>query len=160
MASEKTDHYALLCIFQGRRCALLLECVCRVLPMLTIHARPVAPHYLLGEINFAGESVCVMDVAMYFGFIRQAHYTLDDAIVLCETSAGKLGILVDDVLGVVSYQISDVRSSDVADLKEGRSQVRGVFSVDRDEVLLLDADGLFPQNLILPITGPILNSVF
>ncbi len=72
----------------------------KILPLVLIEAVPNSPKYLVGLMNYAGQSIPVIDLAIYLGFARDHKYSLDTPILLCSDENHTVGIIVDHAIGL------------------------------------------------------------
>jgi purine-binding chemotaxis protein CheW len=84
----------------GRRWALPLETVERVLPMVAVTPLPDSPVGIRGAINVHGESVPVLDLDARLGLPAREHGP-DARLLLARTSRRRVALVVDDVDGVI-----------------------------------------------------------
>jgi len=69
-----------------------------LLPML--EAVPGSPIYFAGLMNYQGESVPMIDLALRIGLTRDLPYSLDTPFLLCSTTAARVGLIVDKIIGL------------------------------------------------------------
>ncbi|HWK26685.1 MAG TPA: chemotaxis protein CheW [Solirubrobacter sp.] len=96
-----TESVALLCLdIAGRRWALPLDAVDRVVAMVAIEPLPGAPTGVCGAVNVHGEIVPVLDLDTRLGHPPREHRP-EEALVLARTRGGLLALPADDVTGVI-----------------------------------------------------------
>jgi len=108
-----------------------------VLRITEIAPVPGAPSYVIGIINLRGNVVTVIDTRMRFGLSTKE---MDDAtrIVIIETEAQTVGIIVDSVAEVVDIYAEEIESAPNVGNDETARYIEGVVS--RDDVLLILID--------------------
>lgn len=84
---------------EGRRYALGLGEVERVLPMVAVSPLPKAPTVALGVINLHGQVVPVLNIRSRFG-LPPRHYGLSGHLLVARTHRRILALPVDEVFGV------------------------------------------------------------
>jgi purine-binding chemotaxis protein CheW len=84
---------------EGRRLALELDAVERVVRMVAIAPLPGAPEGVLGAVDVAGELVPVLDVRRRFE-LGPREPGPDDTLVLARTSRRPVALPADEVLGL------------------------------------------------------------
>lgn len=89
-----------------------------LLPVVRIQAVPNAPKYVLGVINFRGESVPVVDMAqLVLG--RESHCRLSTRIVLINfnldgSGVRRLGLMIEKATEVIKLQEHDFKPASLA----------------------------------------------
>jgi purine-binding chemotaxis protein CheW len=137
----------LLAVFQldGQRYGLEVEVVERVLPMVAISDLPGAPEVIRGAINVRGRVFPVVDLRVRFGRPSRA-LRLSDRLVLVRTRRRRLGLLTDEVQGVISVSRQALIVTEPA--IAGSGHIKGIvplpdgllFLHDLDAVLSLDEE--------------------
>lgn len=97
---------ALRISIDGIQCVIELALVERVIPLLALQQVPGAPHYLVGLMNYHGESIAVVDLGLWLGVENSESYTLDTPIVLCRNGDDRVGFVVDQVIQSESVEAS------------------------------------------------------
>jgi purine-binding chemotaxis protein CheW len=122
-------------ILGGERYALDIQLAREIVEMLKITPIPRAPHYISGVINLRGEITNIMNLNTMLGLVNQEVRDNQKIIVLVPevVSGSNIGIIVDDVIGVL--QVSE---ADVEHLGEGLSSevsgfVKGIIKLKRDD---------------------------
>ncbi|ADC89147.1 CheW protein [Thermocrinis albus DSM 14484] len=100
---EKVTHmYELLAFYlEGELFGVPLRKVLEVSRMVPIVPVPFSPTYVKGVINVRGEILPVVDLK---GPLRMKRTREENRIVLLETERGKVGVLVDEVVGVMRVE--------------------------------------------------------
>jgi purine-binding chemotaxis protein CheW len=108
-----------------------------VLRVTEIAPVPGAPSYVLGIINLRGNVVTVIDTRDRFGLMPIA---TDDAsrIVIIETEAHIIGILVDSVAEVVEMRASEIETAPNVGNEETSKYIQGVTGRDNELLILVD----------------------
>jgi purine-binding chemotaxis protein CheW len=145
-AAEKIDSM-LLTVFQidGQRYALEVEAVERVLTMVAISDLPGAPEVIRGAVNVQGRVFPVVDLRVRFGKAARA-LRLSDRLLLVQTRRRHLGLLTDEVQGVISVSRQALIVTEPA--IAGAGHIKGIvplpdgllFLQDLDAVLSLDEE--------------------
>jgi purine-binding chemotaxis protein CheW len=122
-------------ILGGERYALDIQLAREIVEMLKITPIPRAPHYISGVINLRGEITNIMNLNTMLGLVNQEVRDNQKIIVLVPEAVfgSNIGIIVDDVIGVL--QVSE---ADVEHLGEGLSSevsgfVKGIIKLKRDD---------------------------
>ncbi len=103
--SEKTD-----VIVFGRgstRYAVVLDGLREIRPLRTFCAIPGAMGLVPGVFHYRGEILSVYDLACLLNL--EASLVVSDWVVVLEHDAARIGLIVDEVLGVESTLLSDVQ---------------------------------------------------
>jgi len=123
----------------GRRFALRLEAVVRVIPSVEITPLPGAPGIVLGLIDIEGAIVAVVDVRTRFGFpVREIG--VDDRILVARTGRRTIGILVDTAGEVIEADEADLNRDAVGSTADGA--VVGALRTAEGIVLIHDLEKL------------------
>jgi purine-binding chemotaxis protein CheW len=124
--------------------ALPIEPVEQIVETVTVTPIPQANRLVQGVINVRGKAVPAVNLRRYFG-LPEADTSLDAHIILARAGAWRVGLVVDQVLDVVSLPANEVvHPSEV--LPEGLGSalfLRGLVQSQGGMVLVLDPDQLF-----------------
>lgn len=94
----------------GQDMCVILKHVIKVLPLMELQIVPDAPGYVKGLMNLQGNSVPVIDLAERLGAARASvSYTIDTPILLCEVMNRHIGLIVDEIIGVVAVEKGDLQ---------------------------------------------------
>ena len=108
-----------------------------VLRVAEIAPVPGAPHYVLGIINLRGNVVTVIDTRTRFG-LPQAEIDDLSRIIVIESEAQVVGILVDAVAEVVDLHVSEIDSAPNVGNEESSRYIQGVASRDNNLLIVVD----------------------
>lgn len=115
-----------------------------VLRVAEIAPVPGAPHYVLGIINLRGNVVTVIDTRTRFG-LPQAEINELSRIIVIESEAQVVGILVDSVAEVVDLHASEIDSAPNVGNEESSRYIQGVASQDNDLLIVVDLNKLLSE---------------
>jgi purine-binding chemotaxis protein CheW len=124
--------------------ALPLSTVAQIIPMVTITPLPHAPDAVEGVMNFRGDAVPVIDLRRCLG-MPETSLNLHTPIILAMVQGRTLGLIVDEVLGIVSVPRERVAALDDV-LPQGLGDVPlldGLIHMQDVTMLLLDLAHLF-----------------
>lgn len=101
-AGVSTPADTLWMMFQvaGAPYGMPLEYVGKVLPVMTLRDVPGTPAHVRGLMNVHGQSLPVVDFAALACISGDKGYSLESPILLIECGRWRLGLLVDEVLGI------------------------------------------------------------
>jgi purine-binding chemotaxis protein CheW len=116
--------------------ALPVRQVSTVVPRASLTALPGAPTELIGVLRLRGELHPVIDIRPRLGLAAAAPH-IGECIVVMQTTASKVGLLVDGVEGLVSLAADPLELTMVGD---GSRVVRSVLEASGRVVATLDAD--------------------
>ncbi len=91
----------------GTECGLDILRVREIVAMLTVTALPRSPSYVRGVVNLRGQVIPVVDLRLRFGMEAVADVR-DTCIVVCRTTTGEVGCVVDEVLEVLRVAEKDI----------------------------------------------------
>ncbi len=123
-------------LLQNIRVCVELNYIQRILPLPLLETVPGSPPYLAGLMNLAGTSIPVIDLGLRIGLQRINSYSLDMPILLCLDGSQRTGMIVDDVLGLVKVDTSDVQMR--TDFVQHDSPFLGVLPVNAELSLFLN----------------------
>ena len=115
-----------------------------VLRVAEIAPVPGAPHYVLGIINLRGNVVTVIDTRTRFG-LPLTEVTDLSRIVVIESEAQVVGILVDSVAEVVDLRLSEIDSAPNVGNEESSRYIQGVASMDSALLIVVDLSKLLSE---------------
>ena len=115
-----------------------------VLRVAEIAPVPGAPHYVLGIINLRGNVVTVIDTRTRFG-LPQAEVDELSRIIVIESEAQVVGILVDSVAEVVDLHASEIDSAPNVGNEDSSRYIQGVASQDNDLLIVVDLNKLLSE---------------
>ncbi|MDD1696255.1 MAG: chemotaxis protein CheW [Methanoregula sp.] len=119
----------------GERYALDIQLAREIVEMLQITPIPRAPPYISGVINLRGEITNIMNLNTLLGLENQEVRNHQKIIVLVpETVPGSnIGIIVDDVIGVLQVAESDIEHLGEGLASEVSGFVKGIIKLRREE---------------------------
>jgi purine-binding chemotaxis protein CheW len=122
-------------ILGGEHYALDIHLAREIVEMLQITPIPRAPHYISGVINLRGEITNIMNLNTMLGLVTQEARDNQKIIVLVPeaVSGSNIGIIVDDVIGVLQVAESDVEHLGEGLASEVSGFVKGIIKLQRDE---------------------------
>lgn len=115
-----------------------------VLRVAEIAPVPGAPHYVLGIINLRGNVVTVIDTRVRFG-LPSAQIDDLSRIIVIESEAQVVGILVDSVAEVVDLHASEIDSAPNVGNEESSRYIQGVASRDSNLLIVVDLNKLLSE---------------
>jgi purine-binding chemotaxis protein CheW len=122
-------------ILGGEHYALDIHLAREIVEMLQITPIPRAPHYISGVINLRGEITNIMNLNTLLGLVNQEARDNQKIIVLVPeaVSGSNIGIIVDDVIGVLQVAESDVEHLGDGLASEVSGFVKGIIKLQRDD---------------------------
>jgi purine-binding chemotaxis protein CheW len=122
-------------ILGGEHYALDIHLAREIVEMLQITPIPRAPHYISGVINLRGEITNIMNLNSMLGLVNQEARDNQKIIVLVPeaVSGSNIGIIVDDVIGVLQVAESDVEHLGEGLASEVSGFVKGIIKLQRDD---------------------------
>jgi purine-binding chemotaxis protein CheW len=84
----------------GQQYALHLSAVARVVRVVEVTPLPKAPEFVLGVVNLQGRIIPVFNIRQRFR-LPERELNLSDQLIVAQTSARTVGLVVDSVMGVV-----------------------------------------------------------
>jgi purine-binding chemotaxis protein CheW len=121
----------------GRRMALELRSVARVVAMVKVTPLPNAPDVVLGAIDVAGEAMPVYDVRRRLG-LQHRPYGADAVLLLAHTGSRAVAVAADAIGAVRTIDAAAVASAET--LAPGLEHLAGVAALDDGLILIQDLD--------------------
>ena len=115
-----------------------------VLRVTDIAPVPGAPHDVMGIINLRGNVVTVIDTRMRFG-LPQGEMDDLSRIIVIESEAQVVGILVDSVAEVADLRVSEIDSAPNVGNEESSRYIQGVASRDNNLLIVVDLNKLLSE---------------
>ncbi len=143
-------HELIVFTLAGQRYALGLSAVVRVVQMVEITPLPNAPDSVLGVINLQGRIIPVFDLRGRFG-LPARDPDLNDHLIVAKTSRRTVGLVVDEVLGIVERSIGEVVPS--KDVLSGIAHVEGILKLEDGLVFIHDLEGFLSLQEEKALTG-------
>ena len=103
---------------------------------------PRAPSFVKGVINLRGRIIPVVDLRGRFG-MAEAEATKESRIVVAESGATRVGLIVDSVSEVLLVPLDAVEATPEVAAGDDAEYLRGIAKLGDRLVLLLELDGLF-----------------
>ena len=115
------------------------------------------PPHIVGVFNLRGKVVPVMDLGLRFGHARDG-YRLSDRVIVVETEAARVGIVVNELYDVATIPQATIESVAGYQSLGARAQfVRGEAKFGDSIVMLLDENALVqsaPPEDVVALAGP------
>ncbi len=127
----------------GRRYALDLRTIDRVVRAVAVTALPGAPSTVAGVIDVQGEVIPLFDLRRRFGLPARP-LRLADQMVVARTAQRRVALWVDEVADIVSCPASEVLAADT--LVPGLAYVQGVVRLPDGLVLIHDLDRFLSED--------------
>ena len=115
-----------------------------VLRSADISPVPGAPAFVLGIINLRGNVVTVIDTRVRFG-LPSAEIDDLSRIIVIESEAQVVGILVDSVAEVVDLHLSEIDSAPNVGNEESSRYIQGVANFDNNLLIVVDLNKLLSE---------------
>ncbi len=108
-----------------------------IIPIQKIVNVPRAPEFVEGIINLRGRVIPVLDLRKHFGFERKTGDP-NQRIVLVETGAESIGVIVDSVSSVLRVRDDAVEPPSSVIVGAEIEYIYGIAKVDDNLIVLLD----------------------
>ncbi len=133
-------------ILQDVRLCMELQYIERVLPLPLLEAVPGSPIYFAGLMNYQGESVPIIDLALRLGLTRGLPYSLDTPILLCFEHANRVGLIIDKIVGLADIEKRLIQMHDA--FVSTHSPFSGAVALETGVSLLVDVPQILKVSLI------------
>jgi len=121
----------------SQRFALPLSAVERAIRIIEIVPLPKAPDIVIGVINLHGQIIPVVNIRKRFN-LSEKEVNLNDHIVISHSKKRLLGILVDNITGVLEFPEHKIITADK--IISGIEYVEGVVKLEDGIILIHDID--------------------
>ena len=133
----KGPAYLVVFRLDDNRFALHLSAVARVIRVVEAVPLPEAPDIVTGVINIQGKIVPVVNIRKRFR-IEERTVDLNDHMIIAVTSKREVGIIVDEVLGVIECPEERIVMS--GDVLSGMEYIEGMAKLEDGMVLIHDIE--------------------
>jgi purine-binding chemotaxis protein CheW len=100
---------------------------------------PEAPSFIQGVTNLRGQIIAVIDLAKQFGLSSQEELLGSARIVVTEMNGQTVGILVDEVPGVLNLPGENIEATpELIQTKIKKDYIKGVGKIDKRLIVILD----------------------
>jgi purine-binding chemotaxis protein CheW len=138
LALDETSSKYLLFDVGGEAYGARLDSVREVVRAASVKAVPYMVPHFKGVFNLRGQLVSVIDLRIKFG-IRQPQAS--DLMLVCETAAGRIGVVVDDVTSVATLLEADIERNTAIATKVPVTFFQGIAKIGERLVNLIDVAG-------------------
>lgn len=111
----------------------------RTISLVAMQAMPGSAAYVAGIMNYAGSSMAVIDLAIRLG-LQSYPYTLDTPILICMHEQQRIGVIVQDIVGIQTLHHQDLQLT--RELGGYGAAFRASAHTGQGLALLLDAEWL------------------
>lgn len=102
---------------------------------------PEAPSFIQGVTNLRGQVIAVIDLAKQFGLSHKEKLPDSARIVVTELNNRTVGMLVDEVPGVLKIAGEDIEPTpELIQSEVSKDYIKGVGKLDNRVVILLDLE--------------------
>ncbi len=102
---------------------------------------PEAPSFIQGVTNLRGQVIAVIDLAEQFGLAAQEELPDSARIVVTEFKGQTVGMLVDEVPGVLKIAGENIESTpELIQSEISKDYIKGVGKLDNRLIVLLDLE--------------------
>lgn len=143
---KKEIIHSLICFnLHEIQACLELTYVNKAILLPAISPAPKSQPYLLGFINFAGESVPIIDLAFYLELERTVFYSINMPILLCQQNSKMLGIMIDKIFGLETVPKKSLQMQN--NFAETNSLFKANILINKKIFLLLNMEKVFSMPL-------------
>ncbi|HPR65380.1 MAG TPA: chemotaxis protein CheW [Thermoanaerobaculia bacterium] len=138
---ESSDEIAYCLAFMIRRehCALPIEAILEIIPVLMITPVPNAPTHVMGIISLRGTVVPVIDLGMILGH-KATKVTVDSKIIVLRKEEEYIGFIVDRVSRTLPIRLDTLEKPPVSGEKAGL--LRGLYKHEKHIIMVMDEEKL------------------
>jgi purine-binding chemotaxis protein CheW len=123
-----------------------------IIRMQPITHVPRAPEFVEGVINLRGTIVPVIDLRTRFG-LAALEETKASRIVVVETEAGVMGMIVDAVTETLSLSSNSIEPPASIVVSADSQYLRGVAKLDDRLIIMLDIEKVLSEREVASLSG-------
>ena len=117
--------------------------------VLEITRIPQAPSFIEGVIDLRGQVIAVVDLARQFGLPAQKQQSLTARIVVVEVAGQTVGLLVDQVPGVLKIEQENIEPTpELIQTEIKRDYIKGVGKLGERLIILLELNNVLAPHEI------------
>lgn len=120
--------------------AIPVEAVSQVVNPMSTTPLPHMPPSIVGVAEHRGSLIPVVDLRIHFG--TTANTTRKTKWILVSFAGERMGIVVDEVTGVLGAMAEDVRPAPSFGAGDGRGSLAGVASLEGKLIFVVEESGL------------------
>lgn len=136
IAEAKPGRY-LTFVLDKQHYAVPIMAVREINQLCDITPVPRTPSFILGVINLRGKIIPVADLRLKFG-LSKSEFSRQTCIVVIETDAGQVGMVVDEVNDVVELQGSHIEPAPQLGSKVEMQFLMGIGKFQERVLILID----------------------
>lgn len=118
-----------------------IQYITKVLPLMDVEKIPQSPLYVCGLMNISGQSIPLIDLALFLAMEREKNYTLDMPILLCAHNNEQLAFIVDETIGLSDIQEAKLQKQHK--FSGSHSFFSAINIEDHEQFLLLNMQKIF-----------------
>lgn len=127
--------------------AIPIQSVSEINGITDITAVPNTPHFVKGVINLRGKVIPVIDLRIKFG-MEATTFTRETCIIIAETWARQIGVIVDTVKEVIDLNHEDIEPKPDLGNPERTRFIMGMGKKEKEVIILIDLNSvLSPQEM-------------
>jgi chemotaxis signal transduction protein len=115
-----------------------LAFVQRVLPLMALCPLPDSPPAFAGFLDLHGDGVPVIDLGIHLGLAKAKAYCIDTPLILCQDQQHTTGLLVDEIIGVITPRAEAFQHQQ--SLTHTGQRIQGIVRTDHGLALLLSSE--------------------
>lgn len=117
--------------------------IIKVIPLMRVEPIPLAENYIAGLLNYAGQSIQLIDLGLLFHMQRKSLYSIDTPVLLCISNNNKLAMIVDSIQGLSTYNTRELQS--LHDTHEKNIPILGAINLENTLSLLIDMEKIYAE---------------
>ncbi|MDQ7089868.1 MAG: chemotaxis protein CheW [Methylococcales bacterium] len=146
LTRETQETYMLEVDLPNIYCCIDAHSIVRTLPFVSLQPIPQTDTYIKGFCNLYGKSVIVIDLANYLGLEQEINYSLDTPLIICSHHQKYLGIIVENINGIIKIDPNKVQLAN--EFKHKSPIFSGTIVTDKETRIILKIDLLFEHYMI------------
>jgi purine-binding chemotaxis protein CheW len=136
VAQAKPGRY-LTFVLEKQQYAVPIMAVREINQLCDITPVPRTPSFILGVINLRGKIIPVADLRLKFG-LSKSEFSRQTCIVVIETDAGQVGMVVDEVNDVVELNNSHIEPAPELGSRNEMQFLMGIGKFQERVLILID----------------------
>lgn len=136
----------------GEFLGLLLSQVLQFTAIQSLTPLPNCPNHIVGIMNLRGEILTALDLRDILGLLSRP-FTASSKVVIAEAAGLRAGIVVDDILDILSYRTADLASLPTVGKLTMNDSALGILPYLGKSLMVLDLDILFANQMLTSQTA-------
>lgn len=134
------DNYLIFSI-KNMKCAISINEIREIISAQKLRNIPLSPPVIFGIISQRGEIITIKDIQVLLNLRKPIKYNVNNCkIILLESNNESIGIIVENIEGVIYIQQEEIKPLPSAMGIKGNDIVTGLYIYQKRPVIILKSD--------------------